>query len=552
MIIFDDTLGTKINQNIHYLSSRLTEMGMRLAVISPGSRNAPLTIALNRNPNMECWSQIDERSAGFIALGASKSTELPVALCCTSGTALLNYYPAIAEAYYTGVPLVVLSADRPPELIDRWDGQAIRQENVFENHILGSYSIPDDIDDLDRREEIDKIIEKAIELAVVKSGPVHINVPFREPLYDDIPANYEFEKGEIPEKAKSDILELHFSRNFKSALVVNGANRQQNPIYDELLGELIKSNKAVVINDVLSNLNNETFPSWDGLKWDPGMKPELLITTGKFNLSKDLKQFLRTNKPMKHFHVFEDGEVSDQFFTNPENLYGDRVNAVEALLNNTEECEALINNWKSKSEDKNKKLLKLLSNADFNEFSVCHKIAENLKRSDILHLANSTTVRYFSYLKSEVATRQIHSNRGTSGIDGCSSTAVGMALTDKKSEHVLVTGDVAFFYDVNAFWRDELPKNLKVVILNNKGGGIFRYISGPSKLPELEKFFETQHDRNAEKVADDLGLKYYIAKDFKGLAEGLKWLNNQDSCSVLEIETDREINQQIFTEFKEL
>lgn len=552
MVIFDHVLSTKINRNIHHLSSSLSENGLDLAVISPGSRNAPLTIALNRNPSIECWSQIDERSAAFVALGAAKSSGRPVAICCTSGTAVLNYYPAVAEAYYTGIPLIVLSADRPPELIDRWDGQAIRQDNVFDNHILESFRIPDDIDKIDQEETIGKIISKAVSTAFIKGGPVHINIPLREPLYSEIPIDFDFSIGELPIKAKSDILELHFNRTFKSTLIVNGASKLMDEYYDELLSEIIKSEKAIVVNDVLSNLSNETFSFWDGVEWKPSSKPELLITTGKFNLSKDLKSFLRSNKPIKHYHVFEDGEVSDQFFTKPEFIYGDRVNAVEALMGYSETCSEYIEEWKSHGVNKNKGLENLLSSANFNEFSASMFVSKWINQNTILHLANSTSVRYFSFLKGNIATRNIYSNRGTSGIDGCTSTAVGMALKDTVGQHILITGDIAFFYDSNALWRDKLPKNLKIILLNNKGGGIFRYIKGPSELEELNKFFETQHERNAEKIAQDLGLKYYIAKDFNLLSEGLDWLTKQNNCAVLEIETNREINQETYRKFREL
>lgn len=545
-----------LQENIHHLSSILSHLGVEDAIISPGSRNAPLTVALVRNPHIHCHSIVDERSAGFVGLGMAKANSKPIVLCCTSGTALLNYYPAIAEAFYSGVPIIVLSADRPSELIDNWDGQCIRQEMVFDNHIVANYSIPSYADKEDCLEEIEEIIQAAMQDAISMQGPIHINVPMREPLYGASPSNFSFKKGEviIPNHTKV-ILDLNLD-GYTKVLVLNGAEYKKNKALSTALNNIVANNKAVVLNDIVSNQNEDTIKGYDALliKADSNeYVPELLITTGKFLLSKPLKTYLRAHKPKKHIHLCEkDENIGDPFDSEPEIITGDVAENLEKITQKLKNYKNYISYWLSQCKKHEIAQNSFFQEENYAEFKACFILAKSLNKDSVLHLANSTTVRYFSYLKDYLGSNEIHANRGTSGIDGCTSTAVGFALAQPEKEHILITGDIAFFYDINALWNNKLPQNLKIILLNNGGGGIFRYINGPNKLEELEEFFETAHNRTAENTAKEFGIEYLHSQDENSLITGLQNFYNNKNRVILEIFTDKYKNEIQFNKFKEL
>lgn len=551
-----------LNKNIHTLSSQLSFFGVEDAIISPGSRNAPLTVALARNPHIHCTSIVDERSAGFIALGMAKANNKPVVLCCTSGTALLNYYPAIAEAYYSGVSLIILSADRPPELIDNWDGQCIRQEMVFENHIQGSYSLPSYTDKEDCTEEIEEIIYSVMETSLQLKGPVHLNIPLREPLYSEFPKEFLYKKG----KFNLENLEVKFNSNKiefnEKTLLINGAEYIENQSINTLLIEWKKNKKVVVLNDIISNKFDDNFSIFDSFllkNHNAVLAPEILITTGKFCLSKSLKNYLRKYKPAKHYHISENGGlVGDPFDTNPIIIESQLEDVLSGLDEISRPQSSYYFDWENQLNKHFSKVESFFEHLEYGEFKACHTIANHLPKKAILHLANSTSIRYFSYLKHLINGHEIHSNRGTSGIDGCTSTAVGFALATAKSdekaskEHVLITGDIAFLYDSNALWLKDIPQNFKIIVLNNSGGGIFRYIDGPKQLPELEEFFETSHQRSAKYLANEFGLEYLEARNTEELDLGLSIFQNTKKCILLEVFTDKYTNEIQFNKFKEI
>lgn len=552
-----------LNKNIHHLSSQLSQLGVEEAIISPGSRNAPLTVALARNPHIHCTSVVDERSAAFIALGLAKANKKPVVICCTSGTALLNYYPAIAEAFYSGVPLIILSADRPPELIDNWDGQCIRQEMVFENHIQGSFSLPPYTDKEDCLEEIDEITHAVLNLAIESNGPVHLNIPLREPLYTTFPEAFSFQKGELNQAKKSkNTTVLDIDKEAK-IWIINGASYNSNPKLKTILQNIETSKKAVVLNDIISNLGNGSFDFYDSFllgKTNATEKPEILITTGKFYLSKSLKTYLRKHKPMKHFHLASsEGMVGDPLDTEPEVILGEVEANLQAIHENILGNALFYAHWETQQTIQKRKVKAFFESQDYAEFKACQTIAQSIPKNGIVHLANSTSIRYFSYLRHYLKAEEIHSNRGTSGIDGCTSTAIGFALASNRSgtnqpkeNHYLITGDIAFLYDSNAFWLKQLPNNLKIIVLNNSGGGIFRYIDGPKQLPELEEFFETAHQRSAKYLAKEFGIEYHCATNTAELSKGLNAFENSKNTLLLEVFTDKYKNEKQFNKFKEI
>lgn len=541
------------------------------AVICPGSRSAALTLAFARHPKIETFVIPDERSAGFIALGLSQSSSKPVVIVCTSGTAAANLYPSIIEAYYQKVPLLILTADRPPEWVDQQDGQTIRQQNIFQNHVLASYQFPVSFDHDEAIWHSEKMISEAIiKTSGSTSGPVHVNVPIREPFYPSTEENYHFSdnikiiKSPNPEIEPSEkwanklIKELH---NYDKILVVVGQTRISEK-FKYCLNQIQKKSKWVMVGDITSNISSldHSITKHDIILEDiedyKNLKPDLLITFGQGVLSKSLKTFIRKNPPAEHWNVGINEEVIDPFKTLSKKV---RLNAEmffsivsESSFDLSETQSHYFNHWYEKDSQSTVFLDEFLWKDTLSEFHVVNEILKKLPNQSTLHLSNSMPVRYANYLgienKKEI---QIWANRGTSGIDGCTSTAVGHAIAGK-SIHTLISGDLAFFYDRNGLWHSHLPSNLRVVVLNNHGGGIFRQINGPKQLKELEEFFETNQKLTAANTARDFGMKYFKVKTIEAMPGFLEqFFDEKGGASILEIETDPKINQQIFEDFKQ-
>ena len=292
------------------------QLGVRYAVMSPGSRNAPLTISFARHEGIKKYIIPDERSAGFVALGIAQETKTPVVLCCTSGSALLNYAPAIAEAYYREIPLIVLSADRPPELIDQRDGQTIRQFEALKNHVKGSVNLPLVSTEVEAKNYSEMLIQALQDATTLPLGPVHINVPFKEPFYPEAGQALEFEKVEMDEVGDSPISrKLNTDLTpYKKVLILVG---QKDPD-QELEAQLKSISKLVpVLRSPLNNLQ-VGIQHVDGfISNQKELQPDLLITTGLSVLSKKLKQYLRSQPPKTHFHFDPAGIEVDTFQSSP-------------------------------------------------------------------------------------------------------------------------------------------------------------------------------------------------------------------------------------------
>jgi 2-succinyl-5-enolpyruvyl-6-hydroxy-3-cyclohexene-1-carboxylate synthase len=563
-------------QPIINLVDILSKKGVKNAIISPGSRNAPLTIALVRHPEIETKSISDERSAAFIAMGMAQNLKQPVAICCTSGSAAYNYAPAVAEAFFQEIPLIILTADRPKEWIHQHDGQTIYQTDIFGKHVKQSFELGSDYTHPDSVWHIERTINHAVNLAKSHpQGSVHINIPLREPFYPS-------ENEAITFDSKSRVIEvletesnlnkdswnniLNQFQDFDRILIAGGQGGSDAAL-SSVLEKLQDEFQVVCISDTISNLGFEAISKHDiFLKPEnENLKPDLLITFGKSFISKGLKTFLRKNKAIEHWHLQIGEHLIDtfqsvtkiipmlpiSFFTK---LYEDLD--FEQFKNGEEERDATFkNDWITQERKANIYLERfftedLLKNR-FNEFSVIKNIIDSLQSDCQLHLSNSMSVRYANYIginpKKNI---EVFANRGTSGIDGCVSTALGQALSTEKLVYLLI-GDVAFFYDRNALWNQYLPKNLRIILLNNHGGGIFRMIEGPSKQPELNDYFETVQSMNAQNTAQDADLEYFMVNSGDDLTKYLpQFLSNFGKSKLIEIETDSIINTQIFKDFK--
>ena len=528
------------------------QKGVQHIVISPGSRNAPLTIGFTNNPFFKCYSIADERCAAFFALGIAQQIQKPVVVVCTSGSALLNYYPAVAEAFYSQIPLVVISADRPQSKIDIGDGQTIRQENVFANHSLYNANLQENVST-----ENDNHIQMALHVAAAQKGPVHINAPFEEPLYETVtalqvqPEIIDFTTEEKYFKIENSTIETWSNATKKLVLV---GELFPNSVEQNYLDALANDPSVVVLTEKTSNLHHSTFIDQIDTLITPfteddfvAFQPEILLTFGGMVVSKRIKAFLRKYKPAHHWHVDElraydtYGALTNHFETKINTFLSQLL--TENMIESTYKS-SIATIWK----DRVAKHKEYTAKIPFSDFKVFDFICQNLPKNIQLQVSNSSAIRYlqlFDLYKSI----QVFCNRGTSGIDGSTSTAIGAALVSDLPT-MLITGDISFLYDSNALWNNYIPKNFKIILLNNSGGGIFRILPGHQETETFNTYFETSHQLNASNLAKMYGLDYFEASDDTTLQQQYSaFLNQNEKPSILEIFTPEKENNGILLEF---
>jgi 2-succinyl-5-enolpyruvyl-6-hydroxy-3-cyclohexene-1-carboxylate synthase len=533
--------------------------GIKNIIISPGSRNAPLTIGFASNPAFNCYSIADERCAAFFALGIAQQTQVPTAVVCTSGSALLNYYPAVAEAFYSQIPLIVISADRPQNKIDIGDGQTIRQQKVFKNHSLFNANLTEEASP-----ENDLKINKAINKAFVKRGPVHINAPFEEPLYQTVTKlNVDVTISAFAKKTQQLSIEelVEFTNIWNKSekkLILIGENFPKT-IHPDIIDFLAKDPSVVVMTETTSNVHHPSFLNSIDTIITPFSKtefkklqPDILLTFGGMIVSKRIKSFLRTYQPKHHWHIDSLRAydtyacLSKHFKVKPAVFFKQFIPftiPIKSKYKSTFEEVARLR------KTKHQEYVNKIAFSDFKSFDL---IIPSLPHESMLHLSNSSAIRYAQLFAIDPSI-SVFCNRGTSGIDGSTSTAIGAAVAHEK-QTVLIAGDIGFLYDSNALWNNYIPKNFKIILLNNGGGGIFRILPGHEETPVFNTFFEASHCLTAEHLAKMYGLEYYVASDETSLEQGLKniYAQNDKPC-ILEVFTPTKENDGILLQyFKEL
>ena len=527
-------------------------------IFSPGSRNAPLVIGFNGDEYFQTKSLVDERSAAFFALGMAQQIQKPVVLCSTSGSSVLNYAPAIAEAFYQKIPLIIITADRPPEWIDHGEGQSMRQYKVYENYIAESFNLPM-LDHPDALWQTGVMVNEAVHISNLQNKPVHINFPFREPLYETVKKTTKTQKKITHHQThqflnKKEMLGLKNSwNNSDKKMIICGSMNPNNKL-NGLLTEINKDSSVSVLTETTSNLYDEQFISCIDRTLervnDSSFYPEIVITIGNSIISKKLKKILRKNKPVEHWHIEKTNRAQDIFtsLTNfipldPESFFSDFIMDYQKKENSN-----FSNIWYKefkKSEENHKNYL---ANCCWSDLKVHELIQDKISNHNLnLQMGNSTSVRYVQLFK-HLEKVKYNSNRGISGIDGSSSTAAGAAIVNKENT-VLLTGDLSFIYDQNALWNNDLSKNLKIIIINNQGGGIFKIIPGPSNTPYLDDFFETSHNLNIDKISSGFGINYKKVDNIKDAESAIESLIESNQSEILEFFTGNVNNEEILFEY---
>ncbi|MDG1091850.1 MAG: thiamine pyrophosphate-binding protein [Flavobacteriaceae bacterium] len=557
-------------------------------VISPGSRNAPLTQGFTQNSFFKTYSIVDERSAAFFALGLAQQLKQPTALVCTSGSALLNYYPAVSEAFYSDIPLVVISADRMPHRIDVGDGQTIRQPEVFEPHLVAAaYLKPDVIHAtealrtnpsqkliaadatptmlLEEQERIqlsnEEQLNSVLNMVYTQSGPVHLNVPLEEPLYGTTSSEIVLQKvttSNLPDPISIGKPMVDLWNNATKKIILIGVLAPHS-ILEETLNAWASDPSVIVMTEKTSNIKHPRFidaidsliapleNGFDDLL--QSLQPDLLVSLGGMVVSKKIKNFLRKFPPKQHWHIHPKKAydtyyvLSDHIKTEPQVFFDELLSKASSSNQST------YNNQVSSIYNSNRlKGLHYLKQIPFSDLKVFQTIFKSIPDQLQLQLANSSTIRY-AQLFDLPKTVSVFCNRGTSGIDGSSSTAVGAAFVSQVPT-LLITGDLSFFYDSNAFWNAYLKKNFRIIIINNQGGGIFRILPGQKDTPTYDQYYETVHKRNAKDLCKSLGVGYSSVSSEWRLKRKLKsFFNPSNHPQVLEIFTPRKSNDQILLNY---
>ena len=543
-------------RSILQLAALLKAHKIRKIVLCPGSRNAAIVHTLANIEDFTCYSVTDERSAGFFAIGLSLQGGGTAAICCTSGSALLNLHPAVSEAFYQQIPLIIISADRPAAWIGQMDGQTLPQPNVFGNLVKMSVNLPEVNTDEDEWYCNRLINEVILETNHHGKGPVHINVPLSEPIY-------RFTAKTLPE-----------ARVITRYQGLNVYDRD----YKELINKLNQANKRMIIVGQMNliyqfdkkyvkplcknfvwlteHLGNQTTPGLAIKNFDVAvsamdevrqeqMTPELLITFGGHIVSKQMKKYLRNHPPKEHWHITPDGKVADLFGCLTTIIEMDPFEFLEKIAflleGNPTNYPLMWENW-----------CKIIPEPSlpYSQISVTGDLIKALPAPCSLHLANSSTVRY-AQLFTLAKGVEVCCNRGVNGIEGSLSSAIGYASASTQTNFILI-GDLSFFIDMNALWMSHLRNNVRILLFNNEGGEIFHTLPGMDKTDKSRPFITAEHQTSAKGWAEERGFQYIKVRDDEEWQDALKVFaspEEQERPMLLEVMTDKSEDTRLLREY---
>ena len=539
-------------QHITDLAEICRRKGVARVIISPGSRSAPLIKSFVEIFGDLCISIVDERSAAYFALGTTLYLQKPVVLICTSGTAVLNYSPALAEAYYQRIPLLAITADRPREWIDQQDNQTLRQTGIFRNYIKESYDLPQVIVSEDDLWYAHRVVNEAINVCISRDqGPVHLNVPLTEPLYGELPQpseNIRLIQQVEPEVTVS--LPDELVREWENAtkiMIIHGQDIPGSEVAS-LLPHLAADGRIIIMAENIANipgrniLSNSNFVLSTSRGSNPDY-PNLILHSGGQVVSKALTAFLRKAPRINCWRIGTEKGIIDTFkqVTHRISLPPATVYRTLAGLNNGTSSSTYGSKWHSMAKKANALAEERVSQVPFSDLAVFNHVLRQIPEGTVIVLGNSSIIRYAQIFPASDKL-SYYANRGVSGIDGCLSTAAGIAAASKKLT-LVITGDLGFVYDSNALWNRELPANLRILVINNGGGAIFHIIKGPVEQPGFKKFIEAHHPVIIHKLAAAFGLDHYLATDDSDLKKQWnEFMQERTRAALFEVITDAAIS----------
>ena len=526
----------------------LKEYGIKHCVLSAGSRNVPFVHSIEEDPYFKCYSVVDERSAGYFALGLAQELNEPVVISCTSSTATCNYWPPVAEAYYQGVPIVVLTSDRDPQMLGQWEDQMIDQVGMYDRHVRKSVNLPI-INNSDDELYCQRLMNEALlELNHHGTGPVHINVPMKS-------YNNSFNVKKLPNVTKIDRICIEDSedkwlskieklKNAQRILVTCGQNSYVSDELKKSIKEFFNSFNSAISVEYMSNIEFE-----EGLNLNIGMDsryvtpkkvkellPDIVISFGGNIFSGIKEEFRKFKGSFEHWLIQEDGRVVDMykrittiFECTPEYFFNYFVTRSHQSKNNKEYYDLLKG---------------YVDSVEFPEFPYSHvfaikEVVEKIPTDSILHLSINNSIRIANFFKLNPNIKT-YANIGTHGIDGCLSSFLGQAAASNK-ESFLVIGDLAFFYDMNAMRLRHINNNVHILMINNEGGSEF-YFNRMWKNDASDLHTTARHHTKAEGWVRQNNFRYLSAYDKESLEKALKEFMRTD--------LDKPVFLEVFTEMK--
>lgn len=520
--------------NIHTLTSLLLQHGIRDAVVCPGSRNAPIVHHFSATGQLHCHAVTDERSAGFYAVGMAQATGRPVVVCVTSGSALSNLAPAVAEAYYQQVPIIVVSGDRPRAWIDQIEGQTLRQTEVLRAHIAGVA----DIEDFTQEEEhwyANRLINEVLVRCATERRPIHINMRLHEPLFETLNTMREEERTIKLQKAYDvESAVQRVAQRMKAArapmLVIGQMEKVERCVWEKLQTYGAVCCEPLSVDAPVGALDDlmAAMPS--------DVAPDFVLHVGGGLVSKSFRKWLRANASVEVWRIEREREINDTFQHLTEVISAEPLAFLVAL---SEAAGASPHQFGVRFGAWAQELTQQIRSTpmDFGQ-AYCVKelearVAQQRKdKTCAIHYANSMAVR----LGCRYAQGHLFVNRGVNGIDGSVSTAAGFSVAAQKRTY-LVTGDLSFFYDQNALWSTNDLRHLRIVLLNNGGGAIFDKVKGLPADATNHKYVWAQHTTNAKGICEQNRIDYMYAATADEYKRGLKELTAEDEgARLLEVD----------------
>lgn len=550
-------------KSYQFIIAMLKEKNIRNCVLSAGSRNLPFVHSVEEDDFFNCYSVVDERSAGYFALGLAQQLNEPVVISCTSSTATCNYWPPVAEAFYQNVPLIVLTSDRDPEMLGQWEDQMIDQVGMYDRHVRKSINLPI-INN--RNDEI--YCQRLLNEAFLElnhngfTGPIHINIPTNT-------YNRTFNVKELPKINVIERLSYNDSKEKwkEKQQRLKKANRilvtcgQKNYVSDELKSQInmfFKKYNSTIIVDYMSNLDFEeginttilmdsNYVSSDKMK---ELMPEIVISFGGQIFSGIKVQLKNNNGKFEHWLIQENGQVVD-LYKSLKNIFECTPEYFFKFMNEEMEKNTANNKvYYNEFKEYEKSIV-------YPEFEYCSiyaikNVVERIPENSILHLSINDSIRITNYFKMKKNIRT-YANIGTHGIDGCMSSFIGQACADIEKNSYLIIGDLAFFYDMNSLRINRMPKNVHILLINNHGGSEF-YYNKIWQNSSSDMHTAARHNIKAEGWVKENGFEYLAAHDKKSFDDCLsKFMNNNTNKPILlEVFTEMSSDAKQIEKFYEL
>lgn len=534
-------------------------------VLCPGSRNAPIVETFATCPDFTCYSIVDERSAAFFALGIAQFHREVVAVCCTSGSALLNMAPAVAEAFYQELPLLVISADRPEAWIGQKDGQTLPQPSAFGTLVKKAVQLPESLDAVSYWYRNRLINESLLALTTHGGGPVHINVPITEPFFDFSETKLPNERVISYLKPEMTCPELAKLWNSASKVMILLGQMNPDPELKRILHQ-IEQLGGIVVSEYLSNYSStlgieesisfhcewNLITAWAGRKdQEEGVpEPDLLLYCGGHLVSKSVKKYLRTlSSRTTVVQIHPNATLTDTFMNATHIVEMEPQTALESIIEKgKKQDESFRECWK-RIVRKVHSEIQTIPPTHSSIYRV-KQLMETLPSGCTLHLANSSTVRLaeLAELPQEIS---VYCNRGTSGIEGSLSTAAGYSTAHPGYTYITI-GDLSYFYDLNILRHATLFPRLRIILLNNGGGEIFHVLPGMDRASQMKSFIAASHSNRTKGWLEDCGIAHYYVHELNADSENTikKFLEDQENRpALLELHFDAENDRMAYEQF---